>query len=350
MLRWRITTAPGDGLSLRLGRSKPSAYTGHRAAKSICSKAFRIAFVVFGALALAFFTTGISHAQGADPEAARVSDAERASYADALDYCRGDVPHPEALRADGRVLCLDGWIFAGNDILLANRLEHGGIFVVRNSGGDADGAIALASLLRIKEATVVINDYCVAICANYLFTSTAKAFVPKDALVAWTVGDRNGYCVGFSEMSDPRAPRLVAAPCPGAGAPADPRNDGPLRRSRDGKEMIGPEQPPESVFVRKILKRKFDESGRYPVHFLWTGNSGRLRQHDPDAGDLRGVSAEPGTGRCDGEEIRLPVSGNLGSVAKNCRPPCGVQVWRRSSMSDFFLPRIASKNKWAARF
>jgi len=36
--------------------------------------------------------------------------------------------------------------------------------------------------------------------------------------------------------------------------------------------MIGPEQPPESVFVRKILKRKFDETGRYPVHFFWTWN------------------------------------------------------------------------------
>jgi len=272
MLRWKITVAACNECSPRPKWSKPSAYTGNRGAKSICSIAFRVAFAVFGALALAFSTISISHAQGADPESARVSDAERASYADALAYCRGDVPHPEALRADGRVLCLDGWIFLSNDILLANRLEHGGIFVVRNSGGDADGAIALASLLRIKEATVVINDYCVATCANYLFTSTARAFVPRDALVAWTVGDRNGYCVDFSEMSDPRAPRLVAAGCPGAGAYADPRNDGPLGRSRDGTEMIGPEQPPESVFVRKILKRKFDETGRYPVHFFWTWN------------------------------------------------------------------------------
>src|ERR1700691_5526388 len=65
--------------------------------------AFRVAkFATF--LALAFVCCGaeMSHAQ--------VSDAEKASYADALAYCRGDVARPMALRNDKRVLCLDGQI------------------------------------------------------------------------------------------------------------------------------------------------------------------------------------------------------------------------------------------------
>jgi len=38
------------------------------------------------------------------------SDAEKASYAEALAYCRGNVPRPISLRDDKRVLCFDGLI------------------------------------------------------------------------------------------------------------------------------------------------------------------------------------------------------------------------------------------------
>lgn len=33
-----------------------------------------------------------------------------------------------------------------------------------------------------------------------------------------------------------------------------------------------PEHPPESITVRKILKRKFDQTGNYPVGVYWTWN------------------------------------------------------------------------------
>ena len=273
MQRCKITIAVSDECSPRQGRSKPTAYTCNRGAKSICSKAVHVAFAVFGALALAFSITSISHAQGADPESARASDAERAGYTDALAYCRGDVSHPEALRADGRVLCFDGLISASNEIWLANNLEHGGVFVVRSAGGDADGAIALANLLLLKEAKIVINDYCLATCADYLFIATAKTFVPGKALVAWTVrAGGDGYCIGFSETSDPRAPRLKESPCSGTGAYADTRTYERIRKFYGGRVKTGPDQPPESVFVRKILKRKFDETGKYPIGLYWTWN------------------------------------------------------------------------------
>lgn len=65
---------------------------------------------VLGMLAFACWGSDVSRGQGSDQETVRGSDAEKAAYADALAYCRGNASHPEALRADKRVLCLDGRI------------------------------------------------------------------------------------------------------------------------------------------------------------------------------------------------------------------------------------------------
>lgn len=211
---------------------------------------------------------------GAEMSRAQVSDAERTSYADALAYCRGDVPRPMALRSDKRVLCLDGKIVTVNEILPAGGLEQGGLFVVRSRGGDIALTIALADMLLTREATVIVNDSCVATCANYLFTASLKTFVPKDALVAW-ISHGPDNCIGFSEMRDPTAPYLREAPC--AGSPSNDAHAKQLLELKDkfyaGRIFTPPfVEPPESVIVRRILKRNFDATGEYPVDIYWTWN------------------------------------------------------------------------------
>jgi hypothetical protein len=172
-------------------------------------------------------------------------------------------------------LCLDGPVSPENEIWLANGLERGGLFVVRSQGGDTTAAIALAELLLLKEATVVVNGYCLDACANYLFIASARTFVPKDAIVAWI--NRKTYannCVSFSETSDPRAPRFNESPC------TDPFPDGPGQKLVQLKQrfyygrIFRPafQEPPESIAVRKILKRKFDATGKYPDDVYWTWN------------------------------------------------------------------------------
>jgi hypothetical protein len=244
-----------------------------RASPGFGSFTFHIAkFAALCALVFACCDFSISRALGSDQESVQGSDADKAAYADALTYCRGNVLRPEALRADKRVLCLDGRISHGDELLLADGLQHGGIFVVRSEGGDIATTIMLAELLLLKEATVVINDYCLAVCADYLFIATAKTFVPKDAFVAWTVHvTAENNCIGFSNTPDPRAPRLEETPCAGSASFAAP-SESLKRRFYYGRVVASPQQPPESVAIRKILKRKFDETGKYPDGVFWTWN------------------------------------------------------------------------------
>jgi hypothetical protein len=225
-------------------------------------------FGVLCALVLVVWGTGTSRAQ--------VSDAEKASYAEALAYCRGDVPRPMALRSDKRVLCLDGWNYSEQDISLAKSLEQGGRFVVRSGAGDIATTIALANLIADKHAAVVVNDYCLSTCANYLLIAPAETFVPKDTLVAWiNPGTGPNSCIGFSETSDLTAPRLQVFPCAGPAFYDDQAWD--LIKLKDkfytGRILAPPFlEPPESVTVRRILKRRFEATGRYPSDVYWTWN------------------------------------------------------------------------------
>jgi hypothetical protein len=248
-------------------------------------------FAILCTLVLACCTRDIARAQTSGETADQPSAVEKVAYADALAYCRGNSPRPDAtwgsamLRADKRVLCFEGWWFSQSDILLANGLEHGGIFVVRSHGGDVAATIALANLLLLKDATVVIKDYCLQACADYLFVATARTFVPKDALVAWTLQASVGKnCFEFPDTSDPRGPHAAKVQCPGSpvsrdnnpGAefyrdrvvlPPEPPSKGVARIS-----VLTPGPPPQSLAIRRILKRKFDETGRLPDNTYWTWN------------------------------------------------------------------------------
>jgi hypothetical protein len=59
---------------------------------------------------------------------------------------------------------------------------------VRSTGGFAPEAIRLANILRDRNATVVIRDYCLSACANYFLVPTGTTYVLKNAIVAWHGG------------------------------------------------------------------------------------------------------------------------------------------------------------------
>lgn len=242
--------------------------------RSFVLRIARLAAPELAALKLAILVALALVGWGTEMSRAQTSDVEKASYADALAYCRGDVPRPIALRSDKRVLCLDGQIYAAVDFLPVHQLEQGGLFVVRGYGGGIAATIELADDLLAREATVIVNDYCLAICANYLFIGSVKTFVPRDALVAWInhpTGPNN--CIQFFETDDRSAPRLQEMPC------TFPKIDSSTtelirikKRFYEGRELSWMEEPPESIAVRRMLKHGFDVTGKYPDDIYWTWN------------------------------------------------------------------------------
>ena len=92
-----------------------------------------------------------------------------------------------ALSEDRTVLCFDGPIIPGRNAAF-DELKPGGVFVVRSAGGFAPEAITLGNILRDKNATIVVYDYCLSACANYFLVASSRTYVLKDAIVAWHGG------------------------------------------------------------------------------------------------------------------------------------------------------------------
>jgi len=181
-----------------------------------------------------------------------------------------------ALDLDKRVLCFDGQIFPDLDISLANRLEDGGLAVVRSFGGDPLSAIRLAEVLRERYATVVVYDYCLSACASFLLVASTKAFVLKNTLVAWHSPVGGHLCPLLQQAKDEGPRRLEKNTCPDA--PAEYRSAyeyaSELNKWFYETRAIAPtfENPPQSIIVRRILQNKFGERGEYPPNLMWTWN------------------------------------------------------------------------------
>lgn len=92
---------------------------------------------------------------------------------------------PTPLNADGYVLCFRGKIDESYDRETIRGLRPNGVFVVTSTGGLPIPAMEIAEILREKNATVVVRDYCLSACANVLLVATERTYVLRDALVAW---------------------------------------------------------------------------------------------------------------------------------------------------------------------
>lgn len=247
---------------------------------------FRLVGAALAALAWVFLSAEVSHAQTAEEQ--------RAVYSEALAFCREvkagshafqqEKTSPLTLRSDKKVLCVNDWIFSEHEIAVANSLEQGGYAVIQGFGGEVFPTIVLADILKSKQAVVIVSDYCFAACANYLLFASAEAFVPKDAIVAWTnlKAGLSNDCFGFVETPGSDAQHFGAYPC----APASVDAQRQALADREAKFYYsrgfpaGFKEPPESTAIRRILKRRFDETGVPPAGLFWTWNprySARLK-------------------------------------------------------------------------
>ena len=111
-------------------------------------------------------------------------------------------PSHQWLSKDRTVLCFDGQIRADQDPKLFHELKQDGFFVMRSPGGYAYPSMLLANILREKNATVIVYDYCLSACANYFLIAASKTYVRKDTIVAWHGGPPKYDCnwLGLDEM------------------------------------------------------------------------------------------------------------------------------------------------------
>jgi hypothetical protein len=205
----------------------------------------------------------------------RADDTDFGPYYRAAERCLGHVKRPLGLDLDQRVLCFDGMLSPEVDISMANRLLPNGLFVIRSRGGDIAVATALADVLREKNATVIVYDYCFSACASYLLVASREAIVLRSTLVAWHYPADPHWCPSLVAARDEGPKRLENSPCPDA--PPDVSMSDKARRRLNFEfyqgRAVDPsfDDPPESFTIRKILTEMFQEAGKYP-NVAWTWN------------------------------------------------------------------------------
>ena len=198
-------------------------------------------------------------------------DFDRERYYRAVEYCRGGVARPMALSPDGQVLCFDGAIVKDMEVSLARSLNEGGLFVVRSSGGNGYPAIVLSDLIRERRAVVVVYDYCLSACAVFFSIASHQTFVLKGALVAWhypqSTDANRPFCAFLQAPIDGGPKKLRRGPCQNDSSEFGTfRAGGPEYIRRFFKERaVSPlfEAPPDSFYVRKIIRNRYAETGAY---------------------------------------------------------------------------------------
>jgi hypothetical protein len=101
----------------------------------------------------------------------------------AIDYCR-HFPSTIRLSDDRNVMCFDGPIELDLDVSVFRHLKERGYFVMRSPGGSVREALLLSNILREKRALVVLYDYCLSACADFILVAN-KTYVAKETVVAW---------------------------------------------------------------------------------------------------------------------------------------------------------------------
>jgi hypothetical protein len=223
-----------------------------------------LAGIVFGSLFCKI--TGVDAAAGTFP------------YESAIEYCRGNVTRPIALSDDRGILCFDGDIL-DHDFSPVEKLKENVLFVVRSPGGHIENAIALARLVRDRNAIVVVYDYCVSACAVYLFIATDQTAVRKDTLVTWhprSSGLPDRFEWKSAGDDGPRALRTsLCDSVPGEYQKyyrkAEALSEDFLRERTLALDMFGDGlDPPQSNHVRRMLKNMLDGTGAFPgVAWMW---------------------------------------------------------------------------------
>jgi hypothetical protein len=214
--------------------------------------------VVLGLLFLLSVSQGLA-AQNAKPNPE--------DYHRAVEYCRGDVPQPTVISLDRKIVCFSAPSGLDVDVSTVSKIADNGLFVLRGYGGKRDTAMSVSDLLRSRNATVVVFDMCVLHCADYYFVASARTYVVKDTIVVWQ-NFLSDCQVTFREPHDSSVPKLLRAECPNgkewrlafaSDAPVVGRFYQDWVVDRSHFEPLS-----DSEYVRKRLKRLYDQTGRLP--------------------------------------------------------------------------------------
>ena len=199
--------------------------------------------------------------------AAQDAKPDPGAFHRAVDYCRGDVPQPTAISPDRTIVCFSEQTDLDVDVSTVSQIAQNGLFVVRGGGGKRETAMNVSDLLRDRNATVVVFDLCVHHCAEYYFVASARTYVVKNTIVVWQhfLSDCQ---VTFREPHDSSVPKLWRADCPnGKEWRLAFASDAPVfgRFYQDRVVDQYHFQPlPDSEYIRKRLKRLYDQTGRFP--------------------------------------------------------------------------------------
>lgn len=204
---------------------------------------------------------------------AQEAATDRERYYRAVQYCRGDVPRPIALSADGQILCFDGPVPTNLDMSVAKDIKENGLFVARSPGGDGGPAARLSDVVRDRHATVVIYDFCNSACAMFFLIASYQTYVLKGTLVTWHYpqsGDpAHPFCTFLTAPRDGEPRRVQLGPCQSGGERGVYRYWANLDRFFEERMFVPSAVPPDSLYVRKIVASRYAERGFYS-DILWT--------------------------------------------------------------------------------
>jgi hypothetical protein len=122
--------------------------------------------------------------------------------------CRGN--RSVMLSFSRAALCFSGPIQPNLDLSVFRGLKAGDYVIMRSEGGDPRTAMKLSDILRERNVVVILYDYCLGACADYLLVAN-RTFVQKDTIVAWRGGQdtllgmaANPWCRGAGPTREPR--------------------------------------------------------------------------------------------------------------------------------------------------
>ena len=173
------------------------------------------------------------------------------------------------LREDETILCFDSRIAQVPTDQIQKLKDHG-FFVVRSPGGYPAPAMAIADILLEKDATVIVHDYCLSACANYILVATKRTYVVTHSVVAWHGGPGNARCGDTSPYGEIGFSRYLPASC----------KDVALQTLFFAKRGIEPRYvfSPQTTYTRmmfhtlmKVLAKKSE--------ILWMWNPGNYGDH-----------------------------------------------------------------------
>jgi hypothetical protein len=171
------------------------------------------------------------------------------------------------------VLCFDGPI-EPKDLPLFRNLKAGGYVVMRSPGGSARTAMLLSDVLREKDALVILYDYCLSACANYILVAN-RTFVRKGTIVAWHGGGDS--VLGLVTNPWCHRPDLKQRPQDDNGARTENRVDGWCEwdlltrtffkeRELDDRYIHAPQTPHTK---KKVLSALMKETDKNNVFWMW---------------------------------------------------------------------------------